>query len=138
MRTLKNIGLVSWVLWLTLVLSGFRPVGKRTCHTQSVLPCTCCCSAGHSTNADSSPKSAASCAPEACSSSVNPADVSVRVSVAPAQDVNSDQPLLVGVCHQWLFALLTASHDAGARPSHCYASPPFERNMFLRLRALLI
>lgn len=138
MRTLKNIGLVSWVLWLTLVLSGFRPVGERTCRSQSAVPCTCCCSAGHSTNADSSPNSDASCAPEACSSTVNPADVSVRVSVAPAQGVSNDQPLLVRVCHQWLRALLVASHDAGTRPSHSYDSPPFERDVFLRLRALLI
>lgn len=138
MRILKNIGLVSWVLWLTLVLSGFRPVAGRACPNQSAVPCTCCGSAGHSTNAENRPESAASCAPEACSTTVNPADVSVRVSVAPAQNVINDQPLLVRVYHQWLRALLESSHDAGTRPSHSYNSPPFERDVFLRLRVLLI
>ena len=138
MRILKNIGLVSWVLWLTLVLSGFRPATGRACHNQSGVPCTCCCSAGHSTNAENGPESAASCAPEACSSTVNQTDVSVRVSVAPAQDIATDQPSLVRVYHQWLRSLLAASHDARTRPSHSYDSPPFERDVFLRLRALLI
>ncbi|ADB42824.1 hypothetical protein [Spirosoma sp. 209] len=69
---------------------------------------------------------------------MNPADVSVRVSVAPAQDVLNDQPSLVRVYHQWLRSLLVASHDAATRPSHSYDSPPFERDVFLRLRTLLI
>ncbi|OJW71414.1 MAG: hypothetical protein BGO59_20065 [Spirosoma sp. 48-14] len=121
-----------------LVLGGFRPVTGRACPTQSAVPCTCCCSAGHSTNAENRSESAASCASEACSSTVNPADVSVRVSVAPAQDVLNDQPSLVLVYHQWLRSLLAASHDAGMRPSHSYDFPPFERDVFLRLRTLLI
>jgi len=58
--------------------------------------------------------------------------------VASARDNINDQASLVQVYHQWLYALLAASHDAGTRPSHSYDSPPFERNVFLRLRTLLI
>ncbi|WP_345247324.1 hypothetical protein [Nibrella saemangeumensis] len=78
------------------------------------------------------------CPLAACSSNtilVNTAPV--KTIVAPSEDLGTSS-LPVGLYHRWLWSYLVAVHQVGNRLVHTYASFPFERDLFLRLRVLLI